>query len=361
MGSFLADQNEFPRVVFFFGAGSSYSQGIPLQSEIFPQILKLEGNEFGAPECVQRVKLFVDEHFKTKDSTPNLEEIFGFIEYFIREDMVLGSTWRQQELRELKRYLIKCIHYVISKPKKENDAIHEFWNNVKLFNKEIAIITTNYDCLLEDNFGQCYPDMLLDFCVDFANFEGDAVGLHPFNWWDDATKPGRYFENSTRIKLLKVHGSLNWRYCECCERVFLTPFNNDLKPDKNDDGQLITHCPYHKIELGSILRPPSHVELNSNYLTKRLMREASKIFETVEHLVFIGYSFPEADVHLRAILRRSLNPECYITVINKSRSEELIDRYLSINNRVMYRRTSFEDFVQSRRFKDILETDGKAF
>ncbi len=74
-------------------------------------------------------------------------------------------------------------------------------------------------------------------------------------------------------------------------------------------------------------------------------------------MVFIGYSFPEADVHIRALVRRGFSGSGRVIVVNKSRAKDLRHRYESLAKNVDYHEMTFERFVKSRVFRELLSTN----
>ena len=83
--------------------------------------------------------------------------------------------------------------------------------------------------------------------------------------------------------------------------------------------------------------------------------EAGYTIRNAKKLVFIGYSFPEADVHIRALIKRNFNPENEIIVINKSSAKDLIYRYESLSRKVDYKEMTFEKFIKSRLFESLIK------
>ena len=73
-----------------------------------------------------------------------------------------------------------------------------------------------------------------------------------------------------------------------------------------------------------------------------------------KQLVFVGYSFPEADVHIRALVRRCFSEDGRIVVINKSRAKDLRYRYEGLTRNVDYHEYTFEKFIKSRLFDELL-------
>ncbi len=85
-----------------------------------------------------------------------------------------------------------------AKPNAGHKAIAEY---VKAHAKS-QIVTTNYDCCMDLALGEERKDF--DYGMEFANI----------------SRSGRDDERDTR--LIKLHGSLNWFYCETCQDVQLT-------------------------------------------------------------------------------------------------------------------------------------------
>ena len=84
-------------------------------------------------------------------------------------------------------------------------------------------------------------------------------------------------------------------------------------------------------------------------------RPITKLFRG--SLVFIGYSFPEADVHIRALIRRCFSDDGKIIVINKSRAKDLKHRYEGLAKNVDYHEYTFERFVKSKVFDELLSAN----
>ncbi|GAG96292.1 unnamed protein product, partial [marine sediment metagenome] len=192
--------------VFILGAGASYSDGIPLQSEILPIIL----------------------------SGRYSREIFDNFE----------------------------------KPKVKN--YRKFWEFIKEYNRNISIITLNYDALLEESFDFLYPDYgLIDYCIHLINYDYPH-GMDAFNWWDNPREfiPVWGNINTIPIKIIKIHGSLNWKYCGTCHGILLTPWDTDIdlntgKFIHNDyeiDKSYIYRCPIDNTVFETLILQPSHVK-----------------------------------------------------------------------------------------------------
>lgn len=355
----IAIQNDKPSTVFIFGAGASYADGVPIQSEILPQIIRDEDPQLKKSATATRLRQFLTQYFAYGEQAPSLEEVFGFIEFFIKNELALSKDWGVRELTELKHDFTKVIHYLISKNTKRSEIFREFWEKIRSVDPLVGAITTNYDTLIDESFDAVYPSCLIDYCLDFVNFRHPDVG-EGFDWWIDPKRPGEehFVGGATRIKLIKLHGSLNWKYCSCCGQITLTPWQHqyDLKRDSFNSffQRQVLECPFDGNKLSSLLQMPTHLKSNSNFIFSKLYDEASFLVGNAKQLVFVGYSFPEADVHIRALIRRCFAEDGQIIVINKSRAKDLRHRYEGLSRNVRYYEYSFEKFVKSRLFEDLL-------
>lgn len=358
----LPNQNDKPSTVFIFGAGASYPDGVPLQRDLIPRILEDRDPHLKKSPVSKKIRRFLTRNFSHGEQYPSLEEVFGFINFFIANDMSLSQEWGPKELFQLKTDLTKVLHYLISKSTKQSKTFSRFWEVIKEVDPNIGVITTNYDTLIDEAFDRIYPGCLLDYCLEFVNYRTPEA-LDAFNWWIDPKKPTETFGNATptRIKLIKLHGSLNWKYCNCCGQVALTPWQHqiNLKLDSYESflDSYIARCPFDGNRLSSLIQVPTHVKSNNNYVFHKLYDEASFLVGNARRLVFIGYSFPEADVHIRVLVRKSFAEDGEIVVINKSRAKDLRHRYEGLAKNVDYHETPFESFVNSQRFRNILEAN----
>jgi hypothetical protein len=355
----LPDQNDRPSTVFVFGAGASYSAGVPLQSDLLPQLVEQRDPQLARSAVGMRIREFLTTNFSCTKQYPSLEEVFGFIEFFIQSDLALSREWGPHELWRIKNDLKKVIHYIISKSSRGSEDFAAFWTAIKAKDAEIGVITTNYDTLIDEAFDVIYPRYLIDYCLDFVNYRHPDTG-EAFDWWIDPKKPmdlpgvGR----STRVKLVKLHGSLNWKYCPCCGQIALTPWQHhiNLKEDTFESfiETQVNECPFDGTKLQSLIQPPTHLKQNTNYIFQRLYDEASYMVGNARQLIFVGYSFPEADVHIRAVVRRCFADEGRLIVINKSTSNKLKQRYVALSQNAEYHACAFEEFVRSNLFAEIL-------
>jgi hypothetical protein len=364
-------------VVFILGAGTSYAGGAPLQKTILPIVLSDPGEELKNSRAFCSFEKFMRDNFAWDPALgyyPTLESVFGFLDYFVSQSESLNKGCPPAHVRTIRESLLRIIHYVINREMKGvSDVHHLFWNTIYQYNRNVTIITLNYDTLLESTFECMYPlNAYMDYCIPLMNYDyNERLGLP--NWWINPREPIISWEGEypVAVKMIKLHGGLNWRYCNCCNQVLLTPWDTGvdinycesefLHNENNGSSNPDSHhncCPYCESSFHTLLIPPSHLKDLSHPVLSSLFSEASREIRKSKRIVFIGYSLPEADVHIKAILKKSLSPNAEIHVIDIKDSHEFTCTYRALSNNVTFINASFEDVVEDQRLmKKLLKAE----
>ena len=93
-------------VVFVLGAGASHPDGVPLQKDMLPMIVSGSIEEIENSEIGQIVIEFIKDNFEFNSETnvyPQLEAVFGFIDYFIQQNESLNAKYTNEKIRDIKR------------------------------------------------------------------------------------------------------------------------------------------------------------------------------------------------------------------------------------------------------------------
>jgi len=361
--------------VIFLGAGASYCDGVPLQKDIVPEILNptLDGL------IDTKLQLFVSKFIKAqfsiseKDNAyPQLETIFSYIDYFIDNNISLNVEYSLNTLQSLKESLIKVIYFITSKSihtpltrhgreteGRDKDSIYsKFWEEAKKTNRNFSVITTNYDNQIDDAFDMwLYPKYgLIDYCIDFLNYTKEKfIG---YDWWVNPREPIPDWEdcNPIPIKLIKIHGSLNWKFCHCCSQTVLTPWTKHIDLNTGElhkfdpawgfEIKNVTTCPRDGHPLSTLIVPPTHNKTLKHPVIQNLLYEAQKEIRLTKKVVFVGYSFPEADIHIKAIFDKNLQEDVEILVVNPFLSKESKYSYKSLSSKVEFIETGFNEALE---------------
>jgi hypothetical protein len=154
---------------------------------------------------------------------------------------------------------------------------------------DISIISTNYDIFVDNSLAETLdtedPGNAVDYGVEFKNQS---------HW-------GAPVDGS--VELYKVHGSLNWLYCPACSDLFITPFQKGAAQIAEDPmGATCSRCDTLR---SPVIIPPTFYKDMSNVHLANIWRRAESSLMDADQLIFCGYSFPQADTHIKYMLKRA--------------------------------------------------------
>lgn len=299
------------KVVFLLGAGASAPSGIPIVNDLLPELWK-RAKKIGRDDldrlanwCDERKIVNIEDLLTAayiSNFTATNRGITSLLGYFLfslgRESEekeeeyspyrrrtpispvdVSSIGFLQDTLQTLFGLLTSTM--ISASPNPVHEAIVEFMRK----HPNTSIITTNYDG-----------------CMDEAILKQDL----PIK----GTIGSSYGENETNaIELIKMHGSINWAYCESCQdaREF------DLLKLKKTYEEDILSYPVIGIckNCGGTRRPLLVPPLAFKFLMfPNLVEIWNSARQTIEHaryLIVVGYSFSEADTYITKIIERSMS------------------------------------------------------
>ena len=358
-------------VLFVFGAGASIADGAPLKEHILPHIIYGGDRNITESELGREVIHIITSNFAvSKESCPSLEAVFGYLEYFIKRRESLGGKFTAEKIMDIKNGLIQLIHHVIGKQRKTSKRTYiKFWDWIAQTSKNISIITMNYDTLLEEAFEPLFPHQaLIDYCIRFMNYEHKEEIDH-FLHWINPREPVwvRTGDQPKPIKIIKLHGSLNWKYCNCCNQVLLTPgdiginlssrgFVRRFGASEQDISPFCEDflCPLDNTRFNTLIMPPSYIKELEHPIINILLDEASREIRSTRKIIFVGYSFSDADVHVKALFKKNIMAETEIYIVNPDLKQAQKSGYESLSNRVSYISSTFEDFIENNDLQNII-------
>jgi len=183
-----------------------------------------------------------------------------------------------------------------AQPNAGHSAIAEY---VKA-NPTSAIVTTNYDC-----------------CMDLALEKADAT----FSYVVDFANAGHSGESGGDMaSLIKLHGSLNWFYCETCQQVHLIDIERTVKEYLADEScyAVIAICKDCGGQRRGLILPPLAMKFDVAPPLTPLIGSAQGAFNKADVVVVVGFSFAEADMYISRMLTKSmqLNPKVRAVVFD---------------------------------------------
>lgn len=162
-------------------------------------------------------------------------------------------------------------------------------NNLLDIREKNCFITFNYDLLLDKALSLNIHHLLGDYNLDFATVNDYAA-------YERISNKNRA-END--VDILKLHGSLNWAHCPSCREIHLTHYQTYKFTFK----KMCRKC---KTALSPLLIPPAYRKHSERYGLDRLWKKAADILSIADSITIIGYSFPDGDVEVKWLFKRSL-------------------------------------------------------
>ena len=341
----------------FLGAGASKADGAPLQGALFQEYFASDLYKLSHDEMDRELATFFLEMFHidvdgdvTNLTFPTFEEVLGLTDLAIlrkesfRNFDIDNRATNSGRLRFIAQYLVflvaKVLHSKLEyRPTFHRRLVTNLYDKNEL--KNVVFVSTNYDILIDNALTEEHVHNLdLDYGVDFRNFD------RPNDW----ARP----RISQRVSLFKPHGSLNWLFCPTCNELEITPKEKGVVTRLISDFAHAT-CPHCGSIYSPLIVPPTFYKDLNNVFLSSIWNRTDVALRKVNHIVFCGYSFPDADIHIKYLLKRAQTNRTTplrFTVINhypgkqKSAIDPERDRYRRfLGNAVNYTAKSFEDFI----------------
>jgi len=335
--------DENTKITLLLGAGASVPSGIPavdkLLSELWKRARKIGREDLDrlAEWCNERritniedllTAAYISNFVAKKNSIASLLNYFVFSggrglpeeeeeeeeeeEHLIRghrpvrisEIDVSSISFIQDTLQTLFSLLTSTMISAI--PNRANEAIVDFIRE----HKNTSIITTNYDG-----------------CMDEAILK---AGMRLKGTIASGSKAGN---DSDAVELIKMHGSINWSYCDSCQDV--REFDLlELKEIYEEDKLSYPVMGICK-NCGGLRRPLLVPPLSFKFLMFPnlidIWSSARQSIERADYLIVVGYSFSEADTYITKVISRSMflnkNQEMIIVSTNLNLVSGLRERF----------------------------------
>ena len=332
-----------PHTVYVLGAGFSREAAIPLQAEILQSIRNLGLSD--AP--VELVDTFLDattyaNQFLTdlfgSDCNPSLENVFTLLDETISHRQYChGYAWRDLDL--ISRSFTQAILYLFYiKERNITKEGRQFYDSLaaSLLQQRLeagqaqhpfSIVSLNWDCVLDNALHGCIaqglaPFVDIDYCC-YTNLLDDSAEHIP-----SITQKSKGVFN---VKIMKLHGSTNWFLCPNCHRLYTglgAPeriWTSYLKGAPCPRCDFIQSHSKGSATVSPLLEPffvsPTFLKRFENPHIRMVWHNAYLDLCEASRVVFIGYSFPEADYQVRTLLKRAIRPAAKIEVVLSERDK----------------------------------------
>ncbi len=348
--------------MIILGAGASAADGAPIQSQLLRDYFKFcrsgRGGLFGElHEWDRKLATFFRSFFGidvARDDLdavefPTFEEILGILEIADSQGEsfrnLLGphlSSDGASQLRHIHDALVFSIADILHEKLRYFHSTHN--KLVKSLEKDdqldkTAFVTFNYDILIDNALLDSVDHQRIDYGVEFINQE---------------RRPNRRW-----MQLYKLHGSLNWLFCSTCRDLQITPMEKGVMRLKWEPDKAV--CEECNTPRSPIVIPPTFFKVLSNLHLRRIWDAAERACLHARKLVFCGYSFPDADVHVRYLLKRVEQlrgdiPEVFVVNNHSGKSSEAAAgekaryrRFFVNKDAVHYTDVSFQEFADDPR------------
>jgi NAD-dependent SIR2 family protein deacetylase len=290
-------------LVLFVGAGASRACGYPLTSDILPEIIRrVKAGRFD--EHIDRHAVGFKRLLSNlvpkqgKGRMPEITEILSVIDHCLEsgEELFTASP-ATLKLTDARWLLERAIARAIKKIHKREATPREIYNWIRgqeRRGREVTIISTNYDFSLDRVlFGE-----LKNWSVDYLKTD------FGFTWRDPDDGALVHPSNNAKLRLYKLHGSLNWLGCNRCGNIYVNYQRTLVTLADGSDEWSQCHCGFKPLR--AVLVAPSFVRRYRDRNLLSVWRSASEALRLAKDWVFIGYSLPTEDIGIRALFMRAM-------------------------------------------------------
>lgn len=342
------------RVTFLLGAGASAPSKIPtvrgLLEELWRRAAKLTRDDldrladFCKARSITNIEDLLTAAYTSNDSAKNAN-VVALLDYFLFEGAKSTDQENEAPLRRAARITRNLPNYsvnvssisllqstletlfslltstmIAASPNQAHARIAQF---IKA-HVNASIVTTNYDA-----------------CMDEALI-GAEVSVSP-------CIGARDIRSRAGTKLIKMHGSINWAYCDSCQSATEYALL-DLKRAYVDDSLSYPVTGICK-NCGGIRRPLLVPPLSNKFIMFpdliEIWNSARDVIDNSDLIVAVGYSFAEADSYMTKMIMQAMS--------NK-RSQQMIvlDITSNVARSLKKRLTATIDNFDSARFVSIV-------
>ena len=292
-------------IVVVLGAGASRGASFakdalckpPTNRDFFTQLQHIESRKHqnAIARIIQDTTELFGYNFKL-----TLEDFFTQIEYFRKFIKRTGPrrNWSLERLEEIRENFLQGLAATLEESMTQTGSYRTIQCDyhaalVKQLRRTDTIISFNYDCIIDDALiGSADTKWNPRYGYRIPLREGYRLKGLGQRW---TTRSSERVGRSQSITLLKLHGSLHW----------------DVKEEQKEI--IFKERPYTK-QRGSIhftIIPPEWNKdiIKEVSLFEALWDEADTRLRSAKHLIFIGYSLADTDLHALALFRIAIQEE----------------------------------------------------
>ena len=325
------------RAAVILGAGFSKNSGLPIQSEI-PELL-IENQEDSLFEAYisQIIQEFYEDVFGffKGEVPPSLDDLLTCIDISTNSGHHLGIKYSPLHLRAIRRFIIYKLFKILEDKYRYSEAVFNLVSRLLKSYSKVDFIVLNWDTVLEKYINNISPSYSINYC-----------------------NGGEYIRNVSsekaleEIKIIKIHGSSNWLYCDNCRVLFNDTFGDipliKKAGFKATDFELLGKS---ELDLRGFIDGEECLicgdQISSHIATfnfrksfkensfPQLWDKAEEALTISDKWIFIGYSLPQADYEFKHLLkiselklmhRKKKKPDIDVVLLNSTATAE---KYIS--------------------------------
>jgi len=238
-----------PTHVYIVGAGFSLHAGLPLQAQFTRELLeKPPKKNLDITALTTYLGEFVHDVFDhdkaaTAKFWPELEDVFTSIDLAANTGHHLGRCHAPSDLRMTRRVLLSRMMSMLHERFTTAEATKgHLWEKLDKFFMELdvnrsAFISMNWDTVIERRLSALHGMDDFDYGCEAVRSDFPAKGK--------AVVEHRLASGTHALSLVKMHGSVNWLYCDNCRQLYWFPPAKSSQVAK----QLITRTEAKKLGL----------------------------------------------------------------------------------------------------------------
>jgi hypothetical protein len=336
--------------VIVLGAGASKVDGAPLQFDLLREYFLSEKSSLETPMKAELQSFFqafygIDTGLVDGNTEfPTFEEVLGTLELALarnenfRVSEQAAHDWDQRRIQECRSHVVALICSILARKLGSGPGSSGVWHdrlvqNIPRTESNTSFISFNYDLLIDNALAA--GNYTVDYGTVFAN---------PIQ------------EIGARIGLYKLHGSLNWLRCPICGALTNT---GDIKgasyPTEQRPRCRTVNC---NAATTPIVIPPTFFKVMSDFHLQQVWHVTEQTIAAADRIYFCGYSLPDADMHIRYLLKRAevnrgRTPEVFVITNHSTKTDADRDsekkRYRRLYrdpSKVVYTSWGFEDFAK---------------
>ncbi len=186
----------------------------------------------------------------------------------------------------------------------EPNAIHKKTAEIVQKFSNVHIVTTNYDACLEQSLDECN--------VEYSYLIGE--------------------EKNKSTELIKMHGSINWYYCEICQHIMMPAIESMKRKSETNLERIVPYpllamCPKCNGTAKQFIVPPTSQKYILYPPIVKVWDACRKAIDISSIILIVGYSFGDADDYIVKMLMKTLSENTNKIVIVCDNNEEVLSRF----------------------------------